>query len=104
MLLESPISFGPGIAAVALPELNQTIAAESIAQVSGWGTLREGGITLPDQLQVVEVPIVSLEDCRAAYGSSSVTDRMICAGFPEGGKDACQVNFLNYLKSQIKTF
>lgn len=77
---------------MALPEFHQPIIPGSIGQVSGWGTSVEGG-SPSEQLQVVEVPIVSLEDCRAAYGASSVTDKMICAGFPEGGRDACQVKF-----------
>lgn len=64
--------------------------AGDIAFVTGWGALTEGGAS-SNQLQVVDVPLVSLEECRAAYGTSSITDRMVCAGFPEGGKDACQV-------------
>lgn len=59
--------------------------------MTGWGSTEEGG-ALPLQLQAVDVPIVSQEECRAAYGSAAVTDRMICAGLiEEGGKDACQV-------------
>lgn len=73
-----------------LPVLNQDYAAGDLAYVSGWGTLSEGGSS-STQLQVVEVPLVSLAECRSAYGSSSITDRMVCAGYPEGGKDACQV-------------
>lgn len=37
----------------------------------------------------VKVPTVSTEDCRKAY--STITERMFCAGNPEGGKDSCQV-------------
>lgn len=89
--LASELSFGTSIGPVALPELNQAVAAGTPAVVTGWGSTAEGG-SLPLQLQVVDVPIVSQEDCQAAYGSAAVTDRMICAGLlEEGGKDACQV-------------
>jgi hypothetical protein len=42
-------------------------------------------------LNDVTVPTISNEDCnkRASY-DGSVTDAMLCAGYPEGGKDSCQ--------------
>lgn len=90
----SELSFGSSINTIALPSLNQEIAAGTPAVVTGWGSTVEGG-SLPLQLQAVEVPIVSLDDCKAAYGSAAVTDRMICAGLlEEGGKDACQVRIV----------
>lgn len=90
--LASELSFGTSIGPASLPALNQEVAPGTPAVVTGWGVTENG---LPSQLQAVEVPIISQEDCRAAYGSSLVTDRMICAGFlEEGGKDACQVNAL----------
>lgn len=90
--LISPLPFGPTIAPAPLPEFNQPIIAGSISEISGWGILADG--TNPSQLQVVEVPIISLEECKAANGDEFVTDRMFCAVFPEGGKDACKVRFL----------
>ena len=30
-------------------------------------------------------------DCRSVYGEDSVAASMVCAGWPEGGKDSCQV-------------
>uniref|UniRef100_A0A8C3HLP3 Peptidase S1 domain-containing protein n=1 Tax=Chrysemys picta bellii TaxID=8478 RepID=A0A8C3HLP3_CHRPI len=41
-------------------------------------------------LQCVEVPIVSDQVCERSY-PGMITSTMMCAGYPEGGKDACQV-------------
>ena len=61
------------------------------ATVTGWGTLASGSGTLPRQLQVVNVPIVSREECNKDYESyDGITENMICAAVPGGGKDACQ--------------
>lgn len=58
---------------------------------SGWGTLNEGDYSLPQILQKVEVPLVSQAACNAAdVYNGTITDRMLCAGLPEGGKDSCQ--------------
>ncbi|MGZ2487089.1 secreted trypsin-like serine protease [Rhizobium pisi] len=74
-------------------------AAGHTAVVTGWGyTKADHGWDdkyLPTELQEVELPIVSREDCRAAYRESSmrmnpIDERNICAGYAEGGKDACQ--------------
>lgn len=56
---------------------------------AGWGTVREGDWNLPDLLQRVDVPFVDKARCMSAY-PDQITDRMICAGFDEGGKDSCQ--------------
>lgn len=90
----SELSFGTSVGPVPLPALNQVIPAGTSSVVTGWGSTEEEG-PLPLQLQAVQVPIVSEEDCKEAYGSAAVTDRMICAGFlEEGGKDACQVKYI----------
>lgn len=62
------------------------------ATVVGWGRLAERSKT-SDTLQKVSVPIMSAENCKAqGYLASKITDNMICAGFPRGEKDACQVS------------
>ncbi|MEK7720886.1 MAG: serine protease [Elusimicrobiota bacterium] len=55
---------------------------------AGWGDIAETGGAV-DLLQKVTVPLVSAERCSVAY-PGQITDRMICAGFDEGGKDSCQ--------------
>ena len=58
---------------------------------SGWGTTSEGSYDLPNILQKVEVPLVSQAACNTAdVYNGQITDRMLCAGLPEGGKDSCQ--------------
>ncbi|XP_030843483.1 transmembrane protease serine 9 [Strongylocentrotus purpuratus] len=61
----------------------------TMAYVTGWGALRSGGIS-PNQLYQVNVPIVSDDACKSAYGSRKIDDSMICAGYIAGGKDSCQ--------------
>ncbi|XP_049820378.1 trypsin-7-like [Aethina tumida] len=75
--------------AIGLPVANANVETGATATITGWGTTSEGGSS-PTQLQVVQVPIVSAATCRSAYGSSSITSRMLCAGLTQGGKDACQ--------------
>ncbi|KAK9751366.1 Trypsin [Popillia japonica] len=88
--LSSSLSLGSNIAAISLPSENQQLAAGTESVVSGWGTTSESGAAA-NQLQAVSVPLVSLSDCQAAYSPwYSVTDRMLCAGSSEGGRDACQ--------------
>merc|ERR1712098_63524 len=74
---------------IALPSSGEEYSAGTVCTVSGWGTTSEGG-SLGRVLQKVDVPVVSDDDCRDSYGSSSVYDSMICAGLPQGGKDSCQ--------------
>ena len=65
-------------------------AAGTAVVVTGWGTLSAGGQS-PSQLQQVQVNIVGHQECNGNYRAvGGVTDRMICAGVPQGGKDACQ--------------
>ncbi len=61
----------------------------AVARVTGWGLIPEKGAEFfPDKLYAVDVPIVSLAQCRAAYGDD-VDETVICAGLAEGGADVC---------------
>jgi hypothetical protein len=83
-----PFTYGPGVQPIPLAPTEPP--AGTLCVVSGWGTLTPGG-SLPTQLQAVEVPIVSWAACNSAYAQyGGITVNMICAGVPEGGKDACQ--------------
>lgn len=86
--LETPLELGPGVQPVVLPSATEVPADGADALVSGWGTLSSGG-SPSSQLQVVTVQIVNQDECNSVY-FGDVSDTMICAGVPEGGKDSCQ--------------
>lgn len=56
---------------------------------AGWGLTEERGDDLPNVLRKVVVPHVDAAKCNKSY-SGEITDRMVCAGLDQGGKDSCQ--------------
>jgi len=78
------------IAPVGLIDVAETHARPGDpSTVIGWGALSEGGPTSV-VLRQVEVPVRSQAECEAAYGASSITANMLCAGFDAGRRDSCQ--------------
>ena len=55
--------------------------------VIGWGTVRTGKPLYPNQLQKVNVPVVSDATCQGAYGAQLDAIAEVCAGSP--GLDSC---------------
>ena len=49
----------------------------------------------PLKLHEVDVPILTNSACQAKYRSIVITSNMICAGLDVGGKDSCQVGYMN---------
>uniref|UniRef100_A0A1B0ARI0 Peptidase S1 domain-containing protein n=1 Tax=Glossina palpalis gambiensis TaxID=67801 RepID=A0A1B0ARI0_9MUSC len=87
--LDKPITMSDMVRPVCMPEKNREYEHEE-AIITGWGATREGG-PAAENLQEVRVPILSTKECReSGYGSSRITDNMLCAGISEGGKDSCQ--------------
>lgn len=69
---------------------------DSTPFVAGWGTTREKGQQAP-VLMEVQVPVISNRDCKDKYdrigqykGDIQFSDRVLCAGYRQGGKDSCQ--------------
>lgn len=83
------VTFTDFIRPVCLAGSESEFSPGLIAWVTGWGAMNEDvPLAFPQRLQEVNVPIVSNEDCNAAYGI--ITSNMICAGLSEGGQDSCQ--------------
>lgn len=78
-----------GVAVVPMPLQDEPVHSGAYAFVAGWGYEREGVASNAKGLRAVSKPIVSQAQCKAWY-KNSITGGMVCAGYEEGGKDACQ--------------
>ncbi|XP_024418524.3 coagulation factor XI isoform X1 [Desmodus rotundus] len=56
---------------------------------TGWG-YRKFRDKIQNTLQKVKIPLVTNTECQARYGGHRITNKMICAGYQDGGKDACK--------------
>ena len=64
-------------------------STQIMSTTAGWGEMNQVGVLgSPDRLQKVDVPLATTELCLKGY-PGQITDRMICAGYPAGKKDAC---------------
>uniref|UniRef100_A0A673MPD7 Transmembrane protease serine 4-like n=1 Tax=Sinocyclocheilus rhinocerous TaxID=307959 RepID=A0A673MPD7_9TELE len=88
--LQSPITVGESRRPVCLPPHDLGLKDGDSLVVTGWGHLTEKG-NLSPKLQKAQIPLIDRAQCssHAVYGSS-VTPRMICAGYLTGRVDACQ--------------
>ncbi|MFI6101447.1 S1 family serine peptidase [Lentzea sp. NPDC051213] len=63
-------------------------AAGKVGVVYGWGRLAEGDTNKSPLLHKASIPIMADDQCAAAYVRYD-EKAMFCAGYPEGGVDAC---------------
>ncbi|XP_043977306.1 trypsin-3 [Gambusia affinis] len=89
--LRAPIYLNDYVSIVLLPRQDASIVEGEMCRVSGWGYTSPTGGQLPSTLRTVTLPIVSTEKCNSTESFNGlITDRMLCAGYNIGGKDACQ--------------
>uniref|UniRef100_A0A3P8S9U0 Zgc:100868 n=1 Tax=Amphiprion percula TaxID=161767 RepID=A0A3P8S9U0_AMPPE len=89
--LSSTVTFTDFIVPVCLAASDSTFHAGINTWVTGWGTIASGvSNPFPQNLMEVQVPIVGGRQCNCNYGVGQITDNMLCAGLPEGGRDSCQ--------------
>ncbi|XKL66668.1 hypothetical protein PGB90_010088 [Kerria lacca] len=85
--LRKPVNFSKTVRPVCLPPEGLDPAGMT-GTVVGWGRTSEGG-TLASVIQEVQVPILTLNQCRnSKYKPTRITPNMICAG--KGVQDSCQ--------------
>lgn len=73
---------------ICLPHPTTCFSEGTACVVTGWGLTGETG-GFPDRLQEVAVRMISQKRCSAYVGYHILTDNMMCAGYEDGGKDAC---------------
>jgi hypothetical protein len=91
--LAAPASVGTAIY-WATGTLADWFAPGVVAISAGWGITEDDpsgtGNGVQDEMRKVDLPIRSAEECAASVPSGDFfADAMICAGYEEGGRDAC---------------
>ncbi|XP_067407694.1 plasma kallikrein isoform X1 [Emydura macquarii macquarii] len=89
MKLDKPMNFTDLQQPICLPSKEEANTVYTNCWVIGWGYTKEQG-QVEDTLQKAPVPLVSNEECKARYKEYGINDKTICAGYREGGKDACK--------------
>lgn len=86
--LERSTEFTADIWPVCLPPADENYVGME-GTVTGWGTIHFSGPVSPVLMEVT-VPVWTNEECRGSYPERNITERQLCAGGREAGKDSCQ--------------
>nr|XP_020444181.1 tryptase alpha/beta-1-like [Monopterus albus] len=90
--LSSPVNFTTHVLPICLAASDSTFYNGTDAWVTGWGNVGSGvAPPVPYDLREVDVPVVGNRQCNCDYGVGTITDNMMCAGSPAGGKGTCQI-------------
>ncbi|TFK00164.1 tyrosyl-DNA phosphodiesterase 2 [Platysternon megacephalum] len=90
--LDGAFNFSSSVLPACLPDVGEKFDPGDVCTTCGWGRLKENGI-LPQVLHEVDLPIIDNKECSRALSTLRNPirgDTLMCAGFPDGGKDACQ--------------
>lgn len=99
--IEQPLQWSENLSPLCLPtiEMDEWDLTGNMSTLVGWGTTQFGANQASPILREVQVPITNTEECAKNYSSvlnsdttgNQIGHKHICAGYPEGGKDTCQV-------------
>ncbi|XP_068117799.1 ovochymase-2-like isoform X2 [Hyperolius riggenbachi] len=92
LILHESITLNNQIQPACLPNPEDHFPTGSLCIALGWGRLRERG-PLPNTLHKVTLPVFDYQKCISVMDLLTTQvkfDTVVCAGFPDGGKDACQ--------------
>jgi secreted trypsin-like serine protease len=92
--LDQPVKYNTNVQPICLPSAKDGDFTGKQGYVAGWGYTSYRSGTLPDVLQVVQLPIMSNSKCAGMYKTAGYSKPMprtvVCAGLAEGGKDSCE--------------
>jgi len=91
--LNRALKYNSRVGPVCLP--NSDFASGSMCYITGWGTTNNGAESHSKVLKQARLPLVPRDTCKRSYRDLRsygfcVTKRMRCAGYAEGGVDACK--------------
>ncbi|CAB3224787.1 unnamed protein product [Arctia plantaginis] len=95
LILDRNVEFTDLIRPICIPkdsELRARSFEDYTPLIAGWGHTEFRGPSAT-HLQVLQLPVVSNDFCTqayAAYKAQKIDERVLCAGYKKGGKDACQ--------------
>ncbi|XP_039189271.1 ovochymase-1 isoform X3 [Crotalus tigris] len=92
LYLKHQVQYGYEVQPICLPHKKDLFEAGTLCVVSGWGKTSEAG-SLSNVLQEVALPLIDSLTCSEllkALNLPPVQRSMLCAGFPDGGRDACK--------------
>ncbi|XP_060550808.1 ovochymase-1 [Pantherophis guttatus] len=92
LYLKHQVQYGYEVQPICLPHKEDVFEAGTLCVVSGWGKTSEAG-SLSNVLQEVELPIIDSITCSELLKTLNLPPgqrSMLCAGFPDGGRDACK--------------
>lgn len=86
--VEPRFEYNSYVGSIALPAYGERHTGD--VRLHGWGSISTTNWPiLPDVLQTVVKPIISLEECADAFGPSPLHETNVCTGPLSGGVSAC---------------
>ncbi|KAH9644582.1 hypothetical protein HF086_009157 [Spodoptera exigua] len=85
-------TFNNNVRAASIAGANYFPADNQAVWAAGWGDTFSGSHAGSEQLRHVQVVVINQNTCRNQYLFTiySITDNMLCSGWPNGGRDQCQ--------------
>uniref|UniRef100_A0A8C5NMJ3 Peptidase S1 domain-containing protein n=1 Tax=Junco hyemalis TaxID=40217 RepID=A0A8C5NMJ3_JUNHY len=90
--LDHPVKCSPYIQLACVPDARLRVSELQNCWIAGWGATTARSQDAPDLLQEAKVQLINLQLCNSSdwYGGEIHTHNL-CAGYPQGGIDTCQV-------------
>ncbi|XP_053114500.1 plasma kallikrein-like isoform X2 [Hemicordylus capensis] len=89
MKLDRPMNFSDSQQPICLPSNEEKDMGYTNCWVTGWGYTKERG-EIEDVLQKLKIPLITNAECQSRYQDQIISNKMRCAGYRQGGKDACK--------------